>query len=266
MRLPFHVAHGYVCSRWHTRGLGGCQAWHQRGMDHRKHPCRRPENRIGKPTLTVRPDWSCFAKASERGQETPKTADLVRCPARSLGDGGGDVPPVEVVARRLGLNRRPDRPSGHWPPLNEVSPWALPFAIDITLGRDEEDLYRWGPFSLEEHLFAPRRRREAMGPSAFAQYVAYAPVVPFESSPLTPKSLSELAAAGGSIGGALGAYVTGDPLLLLTIPAGIIVCGAARGVSQALEIDLRSKVLELMGVRDPYAAKDEPPPATPPSE
>jgi len=60
---------------------------------------------------------------------------------------------------------------------------------------------------------------------------------------------------GGAIGGALGAYITGEPLLLLTIPTGIIVCGAARGVSQALEIGLRSKLLGLMGVEVPEASK-----------
>lgn len=253
----------------HTLGLSGREARHlARGAASRPRSSTASARmwQVDRPRQTLVKSPAQTYETTIHDRDSGRAFSFLVCPARSLGDGGGDVPPVEVVARRLGLNRRPDRPSRHWPPLNEVSPWALPFAIDITLGRDEEDLYRWGPFSLEEHLFAPRRRREAMGPSAFAQYVAYAPVVPFESSPLTPKSLSELAAAGGGIGGALGAYVTGDPLLLLTIPAGIIVCGAARGVSQALEIGLRSKVLEFMGVRDPYAAKDGPPPATPPSE
>jgi hypothetical protein len=172
------------------------------------------------------------------------------------------VPSPDDLAGRLGLGERPGRPSRRWPSIGDVSPWALPFAIDIALG-NEEDFYRWGPLLLEEHLFGRRERREGVGPSAFAQYLAYAPVVPFESSPLSPKSLSDLATAGGGIGGALGAYLTGDPLLLVTIPAGIIVCGAARGVSQALEIGLRSKILGLMGVEDPEASKapeDEPPP------
>lgn len=189
-------------------------------------------------------------------------------PSRSLGEGGGDVPPPDNLARHLGLSQRPERPSRRWPPIGDVSPWALPFAIDVALG-NEEDFYRWGPFFLEEHLFGQRGRREGVGPSAFAQYLAYSPVVPFESSPLTRKSLSDLAAAGGGLGGALGAYVTGDPLLLLTIPTGVILCGAARGVSQALEIGLRSKLLDLMGVEDPEASKapeDEPPPSEPAAE
>jgi hypothetical protein len=199
-------------------------------------------------------------------RDSGRAFTFITVPARSLGEGGGDVQPPDMVARRLGLSQQPDRPSQRRPPMRDVSPWALPFAIDIALGREEEDFYRWGPFFLEEHLFGPRRRHDRIGPSAFAQYLAYAQVVPFESSPLTPKSLSDLAAAGGGIGGALGAYVTGDPLLLLTIPTGIIVCGAARGVSQALEIGLRSKLLDLMHVEDPSAPTEESPPDAPAAE
>ena len=200
-------------------------------------------------------------------RDSGRAFSFITVPARSLGEDGGDVPPVETVAQRLGLDRKPDRSPRRRPPiLSDVSPWALPFAIDIALGRDEDDVYRWGPFFLEEHLFGPRGARERLGPSAFAQYLAYARVVPFEASPLTPKSLSDLAAAGGGIGGALGAYVTGDPLLLLTIPTGIIVCGAARGVGQALEIGLRAKLLGLMNVDDPDNAPNDEPAQEPPAE
>jgi hypothetical protein len=199
-------------------------------------------------------------------RDSGRAFSFISVPSRSLGEDAGDVPPADLVARRLGLDSDPPRPSRRWPPIRSVSPWALPFAIDVALGRDEEDFYRWGPFLLEEHLFGPRGRAERAGPSAFAQYLAYAQVVPFENSPLTPKSLSDLAAAGGGLGGALGAYVTGDPLLLLAIPTGIIVCGAARGVSQALEIGLRSKLLNLMNVSDPNASTDEPPSDSPQNE
>ena len=44
---------------------------------------------------------------------------------------------------------------------------------------------------------------------------------------------------------------TGDPLLLIAVPLGIIICGAASGVADALRIGLRRKVLDLMGVPDP---------------
>jgi hypothetical protein len=212
-------------------------------------------------------DWSSrqpvtsvaqFYETTIHDRDSARAFSFVVVPARSVRD--REVPPADLVAHQLGFRDAPEARPRRWPPVGRVAPWLLPFAIDLALGRDEEEFYRWGPFFLEEHLFGPRHRRaERAGPSAFAQYLAYAPVVPFESSPLAPKALSDLAAAGGGIGGALGAYVTGDPLLLLTIPAGIVVCGAARGVGQALEIGLRARVLDFMGVEDPDAPKDDPP-------
>jgi hypothetical protein len=198
-------------------------------------------------------------------RDSGRAFTFISVPSRSIGSDGGEVPPVDVLAGQLGLDRKPRRSSRPWQ-MREVPPWALPFVLDLALGRDPEDYYRWGPFFLEDYLFESPGRANRLAPSAFAQYLAYARVVPFESSPLTSKSLSDLAAAGGGLGGALGACVTGDPLLLLTIPAGIIVCGAARGISQALEIGLRTKLLNLMNVDDPYAGKGEPPPELPPTD
>jgi hypothetical protein len=75
--------------------------------------------------------------------------------------------------------------------------------------------------------------------------------VPFESSPLGAKALYDLVTASGGVGAAVGSYATGEPLLLLAVRAGIIVCGGARGVADALRIGLRAKLLKLMGVDDP---------------
>lgn len=169
-------------------------------------------------------------------------------PSRSMI--GGEVPDLSTVQARLGLRDRPRRPRL----AGVIDPWAVPFAIDIALGRDERSFYEpWGPFLVEEHLSGNRPG----GPSLFAQYLAYSPVVPFESSPLGPKALSDLAAAGGGIGAAVGAYATGDLLLLLVVPAGIVVCGAAHGLADALRIGLRAKLLQLMGVDDPAADQDD---------
>ncbi len=101
------------------------------------------------------------------------------------------------------------------------------------------------PYEWRFYFDIPNRR----GPSAFAQYLTFARVVPFESSPLEAKSLSELV-AGGGVSAALG-YLTGHPLLVFEVSGGIIVCGAARGVADALRIGLRSKLLALMGVEEP---------------
>lgn len=93
--------------------------------------------------------------------------------------------------------------------------------------------------------------------------MTYAPVVPFESSPLDAKSLAEIAtASGGGATAAVGYAATGDLLVLLVVPAAIILCGAARGVGQALNIGLRYHLLRQMGVPDPgepdQAIADEP--------
>ena len=74
-------------------------------------------------------------------------------------------------------------------------------------------------------------------------------MVPIESSPLYGKALSELF-AGGGVTAAVG-YLVGHPLLVFEVGGGMIVCGAARGVAEALRIGLRSKLLDLMGVDDP---------------
>jgi hypothetical protein len=46
-------------------------------------------------------------------------------------------------------------------------------------------------------------------------------------------------------------YATGNPLLILAVPAGIIIRGAAYGIADALRLGLRARVLGWMGVPDP---------------
>lgn len=148
-----------------------------------------------------------------------------------------DGPNINAVADALGMDpialdtRR----------IEPLEPWTLPFIIDGLLGR-------WigpdAPFEWRYRLLdAPATR----GPSRFAQALAYEPLVPFESSPLKAQSLSGLTLASSGAVGALGA-IDGHPLLLLYLPAGIILCGAAKGVGEALQIGLRTKLLHLMGI------------------
>lgn len=180
-------------------------------------------------------------------REAGNAFTFVTVPGRSVK--GAEVPPVDVLAERLGFEpfHRAERSLSR---IEPVEAWSLPFLIDASMGRwrGPDLLFEWRLY------FDPPNRR---GPSAFAQYLTYSPVIPFESSPLDGKALSELVTAGG-VGAAVGAFATDHPLLLLAVPAGIIVCGAARGVADALRIGLRSRLLALMGVEDPEA--DEPPP------
>ena len=171
---------------------------------------------------------------------------FVTVPSRSFSERMQDVD-VADVAGMLDLHDARE-PSGRPLRVQPVEAWSLPFLIDATLGRFVEYPYEFG-FYFDP--LEPRRPRR--GPSPFAQYVTFAPVIPFESSPLGGKALAELVTAGGGVGGAVGAYMTGDPLLLLVAVGGIILGGAARGVGDALHIGLRSKLLDLMGVEDPDA-------------
>lgn len=111
--------------------------------------------------------------------------------------------------------------------LIPVEAWSLPFLVDAALGR-----YPDFPWVLDVPGVGegPRGR----GPSGFAQHLTSSPVVPVESSPLGGKSLAELVTATGSVGAAVGCYASGDPLVLLVVPAGIVVCGAAHGVVEGL--------------------------------
>lgn len=163
----------------------------------------------------------------------------VTIPARAVPD--VTLLEVESVGDSLGFER-----------ILRVEPieqWSAPFLFDAALGRYPDFPFAFDfPFIFERGAPPPRRGR---GPSDFAQYLAYERVVPFETSPLSAQSFASVLGAGGGVGGAVGYYATGDPLILVAVPAGIIICGAAAGVADALRIGLRARILEMMGVDDP---------------
>lgn len=172
----------------------------------------------------------------------PSAVQIMTIPARSLAN--GEVPPANVLANDLGagFELRTD-----WSGFDPSQTWGLPFLLDAVLGN-----YPEFPWVLEVPTPGRGARRQGETPTQFAQHLAFAPIVPFENSPLAPKSLAEiLVAAGTSAGGAVGVLNTGEPLVVLAVPAGIIIIGAARGISDGLRIGLRSKVLKWMGVDDP---------------
>jgi hypothetical protein len=49
---------------------------------------------------------------------------------------------------------------------------------------------------------------------------------------------------------ALATALDAHPILLLLVPVGIILCGAATGIGQALRIGLRAHLLRLMGIEE----------------
>jgi hypothetical protein len=79
----------------------------------------------------------------------------------------------------------------------------------------------------------------------FIEHLSYSPVIPVELSPLDLHSLGEVLTKGSGV--AVGAWAGvvasgGTPLILLTVPAGMIIGGAAAGVGHALEEGLRERI------------------------
>lgn len=88
---------------------------------------------------------------------------------------------------------------------------------------------------------------------AFAEYLISARIIPFEQSPLSAESLGNIAASTSvtGVGAVVGYLIAGPtPLLLITVPAGIIICGAAAGVARGLEDGLRRRITRFIKGRD----------------
>lgn len=77
----------------------------------------------------------------------------------------------------------------------------------------------------------------------FAREVFFQPLIPLTQSPLKLDSLSNLVRYAG-VGATVGFIaVMGCPMVLITVPAGIILCGAAKGIGKALSEGFREQIL-----------------------
>jgi hypothetical protein len=132
--------------------------------------------------------------------------------------------------------------------------WDGSRALKELIGREE---FAWVPYPellpsalgmvvLGEEDF----RKDARSPSGdFVSALAFGEMVPIEESPLRPTSLASVVSiATATSGTAAVAHVSGEPLLLVLTPVMVIVMGAATGISQALNVGLRYKLLRYMGV------------------
>ncbi len=183
-------------------------------------------------------------------REVPGQAlTFLTLPARSLRQ--PEPPPVEDVARELGVLLMDESPRAF---RRNVRPWGLPFLIDGALGR------RF-PFRFYFDPDVPFGEKD--GPSRFAEYLAFEAIVPWESSPLGSKALATLITSTGAAGAALGYGATGEPIVLLTVPAGIVIVGTALGLgagaATGLAEGVRYRIRRLMGVPDdePQAPDNE---------
>jgi hypothetical protein len=173
-------------------------------------------------------------------KEAPAGVRLVVVPARSLESATILDNPLEALSE-LQLEQLSD----------PITASMLPLAVASILKVADD------PSAAVEHFNLARDYLQAFAVDhsellAFAEYVSYADIVPFESSPLSPDSLGKIltAGSGAGIGAGVAIMVAGGPtpLLFVTVPAGMIVCGAAMGVSEALQKGLRYRILKLMGV------------------
>lgn len=79
---------------------------------------------------------------------------------------------------------------------------------------------------------------------AFAEYLTFARVVPFEWSTFSADSLGNVLTAQGFGEAAYAAHEDSNvPVLVVAIPAGILVCGSTKNMENALETGMRRNLL-----------------------
>jgi len=126
--------------------------------------------------------------------------------------------------------------------VKKLRPTEMVSYFSLMLAKDDPEIIKDQPQVLKEKLYGSKY-------FDFAEQLIFGKHVPFEHSPIELESLGNLVAKASGIG--VGAYVgfviSGtSPLLLLTVPAGMVICGAAAGVSRALEDGLKEKLLKLL--------------------
>jgi hypothetical protein len=161
-----------------------------------------------------------------------------------------DDPPARIVLKEaLGIAD-----------LQLVQPSRLSYAIAGMLLADEhpEEVEEAQARAVSDRILQQTTAPEKMiVPSAdmfeFAEQLAFTRVIPFEESPLALVSLAEKAAsiARGPIPssafiGVLAAGMT--PILLITVPAGVILCGTPAAFARAIDGQMPNILQHLCGV------------------
>lgn len=164
----------------------------------------------------------------------PQSLSFAFVPVRSLAK--GEIPQLNDIAVML---------EGQWLHSQEIQQWHLPALLASLLPADSPpqtsseisaQLTSGTPVLIDPYRLG------------FAQHVAYSDVIPFEDSPLKGKSLMSIAGlAGAKIGliavGAVPAAIA-HPLVLLTVPVGILLCTAAAELGP----ELGKGLAKLMGL------------------
>lgn len=151
----------------------------------------------------------------------------------------------DFLIKRLGLH-----------PIIEISPEKVRTAVSALLsyspqlsGRIADTSSRDERHAIFSRLFEnPEILQISRSDADFAEYLTFAPVVPIERSPLEGLSLDQIVQTGGTgVGAYIGIVVAGaTPLLFITVPAGMIICGAAAGVGMGLFKGLSDRISQLI--------------------
>lgn len=170
--------------------------------------------------------------------ESGLSAHFIIVPARSLGGGSYLFRISGGIFQALGLLRLADVPLGGV---------TRSFAACLVSEDVEEFLRRFNEGFEEEIRHSGVTLPEHF---AFAEYLTFANVIPFEWSTFSIDSLGNvLTAQGHGEAGYMNYEETQTTMLIIAIPEGILMCGSASKMIEALEAGLRHRILELVKSR-----------------
>ena len=166
------------------------------------------------------------------------SAHFVTVPARSLGGSSYQLQGSEGPFETLGLLPIADVPFG-----------GVARSLAACLVSDDLETFvrKFHQGFEEETSHSSVRLPE---PFVFAEYLTFARVVPFEQPLLSADSLGNILTA--QVHGEAGYMYneeTRTPVLAVSIPAGMVICGSAPGIIRALDSGLRQRLLELVKSR-----------------
>src|ERR671913_562272 len=163
------------------------------------------------------------------------SAHFVTVPARSLGGSSYLYQGSDWPLETLGLLRIADVPFGGV---------ARSLAACLVSDDVEEFLRRFKQGFEEETRHSSAQLPK---PFVFAEYLTFARVIPFEQPSLSADSLGNiLTAQGHGEAGYMYHEETRIPVLAVSIPAGMVICGSAPGMIRALESGLRQRLWEFV--------------------
>jgi hypothetical protein len=166
------------------------------------------------------------------------SAHFVTVPARSLGGSSYQFQGAERPLEKLGLLPIADVPFG-----------GVARSLAACLVSDDVETFvqKFHQGFEEETSHSSVHLPE---PFVFAEYLTFARVVPFEQPSLSADSLGNILTA--QVHGEAGYMyheLTRTPVLAVSIPAGMVVCGSAPGMIRALDSGLRQRLLDLVKSR-----------------